>query len=82
MFSYPLRLCISALKNFLSDIPAGKMIVLIGPSSSWRSTVVDVLEKRYGSDEGSIQLGGAKFTPSSSLETSSLKNSVQSSSRR
>ena len=57
-FSYPSRPDTPILKNLNLDVPAGKTIALVGPSGCGKSTLIQLVQRFYDPDEGSVQLDG------------------------
>ena len=57
-FSYPSRPDTPILKNLSLDVPAGKTIALVGPSGCGKSTLIQLVQRFYDPDEGSVQLDG------------------------
>lgn len=59
---YPSRPDTTVLTNFNLQVPAGKMIALVGASGSGKSTVVGLLERFYLPMEGQVFLDGRDIT--------------------
>jgi len=57
-FAYPTRKEIPVFKGFSLTIPAGKTVALVGPSGCGKSSAVQLLERFYDVDSGSITLDG------------------------
>ncbi|XP_030385057.1 multidrug resistance protein homolog 65 [Scaptodrosophila lebanonensis] len=53
-FSYPSRPDHKVLSDFNLDVLQGKTVALVGPSGSGKSTCVQLLQRYYDPDEGSI----------------------------
>ena len=59
---YPSRPETTVLTDFNLQVPAGKMIALVGASGSGKSTVVGLLERFYLPMEGQVLLDGKDIT--------------------
>ncbi|GBG73759.1 hypothetical protein CBR_g17099 [Chara braunii] len=57
-FRYPARPDVLVFRNFSLTIPAGKVVALVGPSGSGKSSVVALLERFYEPESGSILIDG------------------------
>lgn len=49
---------VNILEHFSLDVPAGKMIALVGPTGAGKSTVVNLLSRFYDVDEGRVMIDG------------------------
>ncbi|KAG6548945.1 hypothetical protein Mapa_009713 [Marchantia paleacea] len=57
-FAYPARKDVQILKNFSVTIPAGKTVALVGGSGSGKSTIIQLIERFYEPDRGTVCLDG------------------------
>jgi len=57
-FKYPARPDIEVLKGLSLEVPAGKVVALVGPSGNGKSTVIGLLKRLYKADEGSVTIDG------------------------
>lgn len=57
-FRYPSRPSVRVLRNLSVEIPAGKYVALVGPSGCGKSTTVQMLERFYDPQSGSVTLDG------------------------
>ena len=58
-FSYPSRPNERAIDALNLDIPAGKVVALVGPSGAGKTTLFDLLQRFYDPQQGSIAMGDA-----------------------
>ncbi|XP_024940230.1 ATP-binding cassette sub-family B member 8, mitochondrial isoform X2 [Cephus cinctus] len=72
-FSYPTRTDHPILKDFNLNIPAGKMIAIVGSSGNGKSTVAALLERLYDIDKGAITIDGIDIR---TLNSSYLRGDV------
>jgi len=72
-FSYPSRQNLKVLKNFTCTFEAGKTIALVGPSGSGKSTIIQMLERFYDPEEGSIEVDGIDIKK---INLTSLRNEI------
>lgn len=57
-FSYPSRPQILVFQDFCVDIPAGKVVAIVGGSGSGKSTVISLIERFYDPNTGEVLLDG------------------------
>ena len=57
-FRYPTRPEIKALDDVTLTVAPGETVALVGPSGAGKSTVIQLLQRFYDPDEGTITLGG------------------------
>jgi len=57
-FSYPTRPDLPVLKNFSLIVEPGSTVAIVGPSGSGKSTIVQLLERFYDPNSGSIFIDG------------------------
>lgn len=57
-FTYPTRKDVQVLKNFTCSFDAGKTTALVGPSGSGKSTIIQMIERFYQNDSGTITVDG------------------------
>jgi len=67
-FSYPTRKDIEVLKDVNFKIEPGKKIALVGASGSGKSTIVQLLLRFYGLDQGEILIDGKEVSAYDLLE--------------
>ncbi|KAL4224048.1 hypothetical protein ACF0H5_017505 [Mactra antiquata] len=60
-FTYPSRPETQVVKNVNLTVEPGQMVALVGPSGGGKSTLVNLLERFYDPDSGSIYLGGVNL---------------------
>jgi ABC-type multidrug transport system fused ATPase/permease subunit len=56
-FLYPHRPEVQVLKNFSMDIYEGQTVALVGPSGSGKSTIIQLLQRFYDVQTGSLLVG-------------------------
>ena len=57
-FSYPTRIDVEVLKGINFDIAAGEKIALVGHSGAGKSTIIQLLERFYDPQTGTIEIDG------------------------
>ncbi len=57
-FTYPARLHLQVCNDYTLDIPAGKSIGLVGQSGSGKSTAIQLIERFYDTNNGTVSLDG------------------------
>jgi ABC-type multidrug transport system fused ATPase/permease subunit len=57
-FHYPSRPNVTVLDNLMLSIKKGQRVALVGSSGCGKSTVTQLLERFYDSDQGSIYISG------------------------
>lgn len=57
-FNYPTKPETKVLKNLSCTFKAGETVGLVGPSGSGKSTIIQLLERFYDPQEGTIYLDG------------------------
>lgn len=57
-FTYPSRPDQMILQSFSATIKAGQTTALVGPSGSGKSTIVQMVERFYDPDQGTVELDG------------------------
>ncbi|XP_063831950.1 multidrug resistance protein homolog 49 [Ostrinia nubilalis] len=55
-FRYPTRREVEVLRGLSLAIPSGKRIALVGPSGCGKSTLIQLLQRLYDPDDGSVYL--------------------------
>ena len=58
VFSYPSAPEMAVCRGYSLDIPAGQTVALCGPSGSGKSTIIQLLERFYDPQEGTVLLDG------------------------
>ncbi|CAF1420960.1 unnamed protein product [Rotaria sordida] len=61
-FSYPSRSDVKILNGISFDVKRGQTIALVGSSGSGKSTCVQLLQRFYDSDSGSVSVDGHQVT--------------------
>lgn len=72
-FSYPSRKESPVLKNFSCVFESGKTTALVGPSGSGKSTIIQMIERFYKNDSGTIKLDG---TPIEDLDLRGFRRNM------
>ena len=72
-FTYPSRQDLQVLKDFSVTFEAGKTTALVGPSGCGKSTLIQLLERFYDPDSGSVTLDGADYKD---LDITSIRQSI------
>ena len=57
-FTYPARPDVIVLENFSVEANVGKTLALVGPSGCGKSTTVQLIQRFYDPDEGTVLLDG------------------------
>jgi len=57
-FKYPARPNIEVLQGLTLEVPAGRVVALVGPSGNGKSTVMGLLKRHYKAHEGRVTLDG------------------------
>lgn len=70
---YPTRPVQKILDGITLTIPAGSKVALVGPSGSGKSSIIQLLQRFYDPEEGSVSLGGHNLKD---LNVSWLRNQV------
>ncbi|KAK4021150.1 hypothetical protein OUZ56_003076 [Daphnia magna] len=60
-FSYPVRADVPVLDEFNVVIQPGQRVALVGPNGSGKSTCIQLLQRFYDPDRGSIHLNGCSL---------------------
>lgn len=60
-FKYPSRDDLTVLKNFSCVFEKGKTTALVGPSGSGKSTIIQLLERYYDPESGTVELDGQDY---------------------
>ncbi len=72
-FAYPARPGISALDNVDLHIRAGETVALVGPSGAGKTTIIQLIQRFYDPDEGSVRMDGMAL---SDLERDSFRHHI------
>ena len=72
-FTYPSRPDVKVLKGFTEVFEPGQTTALVGPSGSGKSTIIQMLERFYDPQDGTIELDNKDLK---SLNLSSLRQSI------
>ncbi|KPN63449.1 ATP-binding cassette, subfamily B [Aliiroseovarius crassostreae] len=57
-FHYPSRPHFAALEGITLEVKPGETVALVGPSGAGKSTIIQLLERFYDPDSGSVELDG------------------------
>ncbi|GMK54477.1 hypothetical protein CspeluHIS016_0110630 [Cutaneotrichosporon spelunceum] len=57
-FRYPSRPGVRVLRNLTVDVPAGKYVALVGPSGCGKSTSIQMIERFYDPQAGTVRFDG------------------------
>jgi len=57
-FSYPARPDTEVLKGLSLEVPAGRVVALVGPSGNGKSTIIGLLQRHYKASSGSVTMDG------------------------
>ena len=57
-FNYPSRRDVDILKGLDLTIESGKTVALVGPSGCGKSTVIQLVQRLYDPDQGTVMLDG------------------------
>ena len=55
-FAYPTRNDVTILKNFSLAVEPGQTVALVGPSGCGKSTVINLIQRFYDPEEGSVSI--------------------------
>ena len=55
-FTYPARDDVPVICGLNLDVPNGKTVALVGPSGCGKSTVLQLVQRLYDPDEGSVRI--------------------------
>jgi len=62
VFSYPARTDQTVCQGYNLTVEAGKTVALVGASGSGKSTAIQLIERFYDPDQGSVKLDGVDLT--------------------
>ncbi|XP_035227144.1 ATP-dependent translocase ABCB1-like isoform X2 [Stegodyphus dumicola] len=57
-FNYPARPDVPILRGFSLKIKSGETVALVGPSGCGKSTIVQLIQRFYDADRGSVEIDG------------------------
>ncbi|XP_060570521.1 ATP-dependent translocase ABCB1-like isoform X2 [Ruditapes philippinarum] len=72
-FTYPTRKDVSVLKSFNMNVRSGETVALVGPSGCGKSTAVNLVQRFYDPDKGSVSIDGRDIR---GLNLKSLRNKI------
>jgi len=72
-FAYPTRPDAAVFQGFDLAVPQGKVVAICGPSGSGKSTAIQLIERFYDPDAGTVSLGG---TDHKALQIGSLRRTL------
>ena len=72
-FAYPSRMDVQVFRGFSLTVPAGLVTALVGESGSGKSTIVNLVERFYDVQGGSVMLDGVDVR---SLDITWLRSQV------
>ncbi|CAN8070260.1 unnamed protein product [Agarophyton chilense] len=72
-FTYPNRPEVTVLNGFSTKVKAGQTLALVGESGSGKSTIINLIERFYGSRKGSILIDGMDVKD---IEISELRSKI------
>lgn len=70
-FRYPSRREVEVLRGLSLVVPSGKRVALVGPSGCGKSTLIQLLQRLYDPDEGSVYLDD--YSTDSEIRISTLR---------
>uniref|UniRef100_A0A2A4JRP4 ABC-type xenobiotic transporter n=1 Tax=Heliothis virescens TaxID=7102 RepID=A0A2A4JRP4_HELVI len=68
-FRYPTRREVEVLRGLSVIIPSGKRVALVGPSGCGKSTLIQLIQRLYDPDEGTINLDDHNIVSDMRLDT-------------
>lgn len=73
VFKYPTRPELTILKSFSCVFESGKTTALVGPSGSGKSTIIQLLERFYAQESGTVLLDD---TPIENYDLRSMRRCI------